>query len=472
MSKAMPKDIAQENSPQKALSKCQPARFIQAVCHFLSGKSILLLGFGREGQSMLSFLTQHLPDAKLAIADQNPIPEASVTKIIGQKTALPPLFTGPSYLDSVKKYDVIIKSPGVAIKDLLPPSEKAKITSMTDLFLRFNTNPIIGVTGTKGKSTTSALIAHLLNATGRKALLVGNIGEPCFNDLSKITPETVIVYELSAHQLEYVQKSPAIAVLLNIYEEHFDHYAKPADYYHAKQNIFRFQTAKDTLIYGDIFRHTTRAQLQAVKSHQINFLQDFTLDPKTFTSPLKGAHFFNDIKAALAACEALGQKRAALLPQLASFKPLPHRLQYVGKFKDIDFYNDSIATASEAVMSALKTFPQTNTIILGGLDRGLNYHALVDFILRQTQVEHILLMPGTAERFTKLFHTALKHHTPKRQFSLHSVTSLEEAVQLAYQHTKPGHVCLLSPAAASYNAFKNFEDRGNQFMALVKKYGA
>ena len=181
-----------------------------SIRDFLAGKSILILGFGREGQSAYDFVRKNLPDANLAIANETPleVPNEQV-------------FCGEDYLEHCKDYDVIIKSPGIPIKDQLDVVTKAKITSLTDLFLRFCPNPIIGVTGTKGKSTTSSLAHHILKNCGRDSILVGNIGIPCFDILPKLQDEDKVAFEISCHQLEYGSYSPHLAVYLNLYEEEF-----------------------------------------------------------------------------------------------------------------------------------------------------------------------------------------------------------------------------------------------------------
>lgn len=229
------------------------------IVDFLRGKKILILGYGREGKSTLEFIRRELPDAIVAVADQQNIVVENTTVI-----------SGDNYLEACKDYDIIMKAPGVVIKNDLDDATKAKVTSQTDLFLRVFGPQTIGVTGTKGKSTTSSLIAHVLKAGGWNVQFAGNIGEPCFNIIDNITPESPVVLELSSHQLEYVKASPHIAILLNMYEEHFDHYATPEDYYRAKCNIYRYQNAQDLLIYGDIFQHVSEAEIKALPQFKID----------------------------------------------------------------------------------------------------------------------------------------------------------------------------------------------------------
>ena len=424
----------------------------QDIIDFLKNKKILILGYGREGKSALSFLQQNLPDAIFAVADQNPIEIDGVDAICGE-----------NYLDAVKDYDVVIKSPGIPTRDFVNADQLSKITSLTDLFLRFCPNTIIGVTGTKGKSTTTSLTHHILKTAGRDALLVGNIGKPCFDTIDLIHDDTIIVFELSCHQLEFVHKSPHIAILLNLYEEHFDHYQKHEDYFAAKKNIYKYQNENDTLIYGDIFQHASRAELEHLPMHKIDIYHDIEIPPEHIHTHLVGDHNLRDIYAAISACEVVGLNREEILPAIESFRGLPHRMEYVGEYNHIKFYNDSIATAQEAVINAVKALKDVDTLILGGMDRGLNYRPLVEF-LRQSSVRNVILLPNTEQSFQRLFNEA-----PFSQ-KLIPVANMADAVDVAFEATAENHICLLSPAAASYGFYKNFEERGADFCNLVKKY--
>lgn len=424
----------------------------EQIIEKLRGRKILILGFGREGKSTLAFLNRELPDAEIAIADINPIEDESVVKYT--------TFTGPDYLNCCKDYNVIIKAPGVSIKNDLPDSEKAKITSQTDLFLQAYRNQTMGITGTKGKSTTSSLIYHILQKTGMRSVLVGNIGKPCFDFLDEITPETIVVFEISAHQLEYVKASPHYAILLNIYEEHFDHYATPEDYYSAKKNIFRLQQTGDLLVYGDIFQHATQAELDAVPSFKIDIEKTEVVPKNQIKTTLLGEHNLKNIEAAAAVAYALRIDGEAFLDAVASFQGLPHRLQYVGTFRGIKFYNDSIATAQEATINAVKAIGDVDTLILGGMDRGLDYHPLVDF-LKHSNVRNILLLPDTGAKIEQIF------AEDRYVQGLIHVKNMEEAVKMAYEVTNPSQSCLLSPAAASYGFYKDFQERGEDYCRLV-----
>ena len=421
-----------------------------SIRDFLAGKSILILGFGREGQSAYDFVRKNLPDANLAIANETPleVPNEQV-------------FCGEDYLEHCKDYDVIIKSPGIPIKDQLDVVTKAKITSLTDLFLRFCPNPIIGVTGTKGKSTTSSLAHHILKNCGRDSILVGNIGIPCFDALDQIKPESIIVFELSSHQLEFVQAAPHIAILLNLYEEHLDHYSNAEAYYDAKKNIYRKQKESDFLIYGDIFEHTKREEIANLPQTTIDLYHDTHILLQNIQTQLIGQHNLYDICDAVTACKILGVSEDEALRAVESFVPLPHRLSFVGEYNGVKFYDDSIATAQEATINAIKSLPDTDTVILGGMDRGLDYHPLIEFI-RHSDVRNVILLPATADNMITIFNEAYYSQT------IVKVSDMAEAVTKAYELTEKGKTCLLSPAAASYGFYKNFEERGDDFCDKVK----
>ena len=424
----------------------------QDIIDYLKDKKILILGYGREGKSALTFVQTNLPNNTVAVADQNELQLDNIQTICGE-----------NYLDAIHDFDIVIKSPGIPTRDFVDASQLDKITSLTDLFLRFCKNTIIGVTGTKGKSTTASLIHHILKATNHDALLVGNIGIACFDAINQIHEDTIIVFELSCHQLEFIQASPQIAILLNLYEEHLDHYKNAEAYFTAKKNIYKYQTADDTLIYGDIFQHASTTEIEHLPMHKIDILHDINIPPNQIKTHLVGMHNMYNIYAAISACEAIGLSREEIIPTIESFHGLPHRMEYVGEFQHIHFYNDSIATAQEAVINAVKALKKVDTLILGGMDRGLNYQPLVDF-LRQSQVRNILLLPNTEQIFMRLFNEA-----PFSQ-KIIPVANMADAVDVAFEVTAKDHICLLSPAAASYGFYKNFEERGEKYCNLIKKY--
>jgi len=208
------------------------------LINFLEKKKILILGFGREGKASLKFLSSILPIKQFTVSDKSPEVLKGVSKDIKR-------ISGENYLSFANDFDLIIKTPGIPSRELLQYVDAGKITSQTDLFLKLFSKQVIGITGTKGKSTTSSLLNHILKNAGLETLLVGNIGIPPFEVIERITKQTKIVFELSSHQLEFVNHSPHIAILLNLFQEHLDHYIEFKAYQLAKLNIAKYQYNTD-----------------------------------------------------------------------------------------------------------------------------------------------------------------------------------------------------------------------------------
>lgn len=444
------------------------------IYEYLKDKKVLILGFGREGKSTYNLIRSKDKKIKLGIADLNNIKDED---ILSDKNVV--LYTGEKYLDCCSSYDLIIKGPGVIIKDYLSSQEREKVTCQTDLFLRFCNCKTIGITGTKGKSTTSSLLYHILKGLGKKTILMGNIGIPVFDIIDNLENDTICIMELGCHQLEYMRISPNIGVILNIYEEHLDHYIDMEHYAETKKNIYRYQNKDDYILLGD---SPYLKSFDNIKSHLIiennignNYfsLDDSNLVIKLNSSKkiipisdvetnLNGNHNLYNILVCLTIVSILDLDIDKSLKEISTFKALPHRMEYIGKFNDILFYDDSIATSQESVIFSVSSLKVVDTIIIGGMDRGLNYRKLVEF-LDKSSVNNILLLPDTNYRIKQLFYTI---GSSKNVIIL---KDMEEAVNYAKKNTRKGKICLLSPAAASYGFYKNFEERGNHFKSLVIK---
>lgn len=370
----------------------------------LKDRSILILGFGREGKATLNFLNKHFPGKKIGIAD--------VKK-------------GKDYLDKLQDYDVIIKSPGIPY---LPEIKKAKemekiITSATQIFFENFKGKIIGVTGTKGKSTTASLIYEVLKKGGLDVYLVGNIGQPALELLDKINEDSIIVYELSSFQLEDLKISPHIAVITNIYPDHLDWHGSFENYKNAKLNITKYQSSEDVLI-------SNKDGVEAAR-----------IIGRVFKIP-----------------------EEKINKTIENFKPLPHRLEFVGEFKGIKFYNDSLATNPHATIFGLQTLGKdVETLIAGGFDRGVDYSILGPAIVK-SNIKNLILFPTTGEKIGKV---VSRQTSDIRQFN---IKTMEEAVKIAFENTSPGKIILLSPASASFNMFSDYEDRGNQFKKYILEF--
>ena len=430
----------------------------------LCGKKVLILGFGREGQSTFRTVLAAGGFAAIGIADRNPVPEW-----VQEKAGVPVLLhSGESYLDDLDAYDLVIKSPGIVLPKPFA-AYRAEITQMAELFLTVYRMQTIGITGTKGKSTTTTLIYHILKEAGVDAVLLGNIGIPAFDMLEEIGPDTKVVFELSCHQLEQGHVSPHIAVFLNLYEEHLDHYGTMEAYGAAKRNIYRNQTEGDVLVCGkDVLpQDDCRSTVIPVTAwegilEELSSRSGIDLDPEEV--PLKGMHNRFNIRTAYEVCRHFVDDRA-FAGGLLTYKPLPHRLEKVGTYGGITFYDDSISTTCETTIQAVNTITDADTVIIGGMDRGIDYAPLIHFLAGHP-IPHILLMEATGERILKeagklepeLAASGRLTYTPH----------LADAVREAYAVTGEGRACVMSPAAASYGIFRNFEERGDTFKELVQ----
>jgi UDP-N-acetylmuramoylalanine--D-glutamate ligase len=391
-------------------------------------------------------LRKQFPDKELLIADRNDKIETLI------KDGKVRFFTGPRYLDALADDVLVFKSPGIVVDHL-----SENITSQTDKFLELYGKQTIGVTGTKGKSTTASLIYHLLKKSGKKAVLLGNIGVPAFDRLDEIDQDTVVVYELSAHQLQIVHHSPGVAVLLNIYPEHLDHFGSFELYRQAKWNINLYQDANDHLMISE--------ELNKEVENRKPSVQFFSVPPKSYVSSLLGVHNQKNMDAALKAVSCFGVRPEEAIPFFSDFQPLPHRLEYVGTYQGVHFYNDSIATVPEAVIEAVKTLERVHTLILGGFDRGLDYAELLCFVRDHPHIRRVIFTGEAGKVMFKMIKT--QPDQGKRYFLAEDMKSVFEIIK---REVNSGETVLLSPAAASYDRYHNFEHRGNIFKEFVKSF--
>lgn len=426
---------------------------VDSIIRRLSGKKILIAGFGREGRSTLRFLQDYMPDAVVGIADKN----ATALQELDKERYM--LFSGDDYMKSSSEFDIVIKTPGISVKDA--DIDVSKISSQTDLFLEAFHSQIVGVTGTKGKSTTSTLIYHLLRESGNDVVLAGNIGIPIFDCIPDITERTIIVYELSAHQLQFINRSPHVGIILNVFEEHLDHFGIFEKYKYAKINVLRYMCDYDVAVVNNDL--SKEAELLKKKYVDFETSQFDCCNIKWEELPLLGDHNKLNVKAALLACISLGISLDKLIPHLYTFKPLEHRQEFVGVFNGMKFFNDSISTIPQATIAALSTIKNVNFLLLGGFDRGIDYSPLASY-LKDNPVENVLVT-GAAGQSIKNALLAVAYKGRIIEYS-----DLESAFEIIRQETKTNGVCLLSPAAASYDRYKNFEERGRIFKELAMKF--
>ena len=423
------------------------------IDRLIKNKNVLVLGYGREGHSTLRMLRSIGSAEMLAVADARDIS----TEVPDDVST----FTGEHYLDVIDMFDVVFKTPGIVLP-MSPENYKCMITSQTEIFMERFKKQIVGITGTKGKSTTSSLLYHVLTESGKPALFAGNIGIPVFDIAEEVKEDSIIVIELSCHQLEYAVTSPGRAVLLNIYEDHLDHYGTREKYAAAKRNIFLNQGSEDVL-------YTTSEALEGFKpASRVELITKEDAPVKSFREipdcRLKGEH--NLLNAAFVykvACE-YGVSEAEFKDALSTFRPLPHRLELIGKIDGVDYYDDSISTTVKSTISAVESIENAKILLVGGMERNIDYTELVEY-LKTSRLSSIICMYESGKRIFDMYEKTSKNEETAPRAIL--TTDLSEAVSYAKKLAKEGDACLLSPAAASYGYFKNFEERGDAFKKLV-----
>ena len=456
---------------------------VDHILNAVRGRKIIILGFGKEGVSTYRFLRKHFPDMPIAVADANP--NLKTDEFDDPKLSFN---NGPDYNQGLNDYDLIFKTPGISFNLLNYFVEPKRITSQTDLFLEACHKQVIGVTGTKGKSTTASLICHILKSAGRKAILAGNIGVPFFDILEQLDDKTMVVAELSAHQLEFIHRSPDYAVLLNIYQEHLDHFNSFNNYQIAKLNITRYQDDRQFLVYNGDDEHIPGL----IKSYNLNrdrciygsepqegpyaccrdgivhFAISGHLEDEYDLSHyhnLPGTHNYYNIMAALAVCRKLGVTHDQIMHGLNTFHGLPNRIEYIGQYDGIAFYNDSISTIPEATVAAVKALRRVETLILGGYDRGIEYGLLLQFF-KEEPMPNIAFTGPAGKRILEEWQAC---DTPMPENHILE-DDFRKIVDFAFEKTSQNKIVLLSPAAASYDQFKNFEERGRVFTQLVQQH--
>ncbi len=431
------------------------------IIEYIKDKKILILGFGREGKSTYNYIRKHLPHKALTIGDMNKpdINDESVSLVYGE-----------DYLKCLGDFDIVFKSPGIAfLEDDMYP-ETTEITCQTDMFLRFCKPTVVGITGSKGKTTTSTLIYEMLKWGGVNTCLIGNIGVPVFEKADE-DESLVAVIEMSSHQLEFTTASPQVAVLVNIYQEHLDHYKTGFEgYVNSKLNIARFQKQGDKAIYNPeqeldgvvdwdkVIVKGNGCPVTFTDAREDEFVNELWHS----TEHLKGEHNRQDIAYALEVARIFGVSDDAVRLAIKNFGGIEHRMEYVGVINGVSYYNDSIATIPTAVIGAVRALGNVDTLLFGGLDRGIDYTDFIDFLF-ESEIKNLVGLPETGHNIIAELE---KKGCKKNMFC---ACDMADAVRLCSEHTEEGRACLFSPAAASYNFYKNFEEKGKHFKELVNQ---
>lgn len=426
---------------------------------------IAILGYGVEGESVYNYYHALYPDAQFVAYDNKPEPKN-------------PLPEGVEFIGSVKDFkniqaDIAVKTPAIAPWSVGVTGE---VTTMTREFIKRCPAPIIGVTGTKGKGTTSSLIRSILDAAGKKTWLVGNIGVGAFDVLDQISPDDIVVYELSSFQLWDLDVSPHIAVVLGIEPEHLDVHKDMADYVAAKANIAAHQKATDIVIYKDGNTYAMEIAKQSVGEH-IPYQSDVNAhvrDDNFYYGEQKvcsvnalripGAHNQDNACAAITAVWSWVQDGEVIARGLSAFEGLPHRLKFVRELDDVLYYDDSIATTPGSAIAALSAFTQPKVIILGGSYKGSVYSELAAKIA-DSDIREVLLIGDEALKIE----AAIQARGVTNYKNLGLSVTMTDIVSEAKAAAQPGDVVILSPSCASFDMFRSYVDRGEQFIQAVQR---
>lgn len=432
----------------------------------LKNKKILILGFGREGQSSWRYLRKHYPKQLIGVADQNTLAQFGPKErgwLSKDKNLV--LNLGKNYLKNLEWPEIIIKTSGIK----LSPNQMKKlrqqgikVTTNLNIFLANTKGRVVGVTGTKGKSTTASLIYAILKQAGKKTVLVGNIGKPFLDYINKESKQTIFVAELSSYQLDTLTEKLDMAVVTSFYPEHLNYHGSLTNYFQAKMNIVRHLKKGGAVIYNQNFR---RVADFIKKQSAVKAIGYSKLAPK-FADQVKllGEHNQQNIAGSMAVAKYWKIGDADIKKALAKFQSLEHRLELVGKFHGINFYNDVLSTTPESTLAAVKTLRDKNlqTLIVGGFDRGLNYANLAREI-KKAKIRTVICWPHTGETMARELRRI------KTAAKIIPVKNMRQTVAAAFKYTKPGEAVALSPAASSYDFYSDYREKGKEYKKLIKE---
>lgn len=424
---------------------------------------IAIAGYGLEGKVNYEYYAHQGHD--VTIADErgslDDLPKG-VSTILGKGA-----------LQQLSGFDMVVRTPGIATKKI---HTDGKIWSATNEFFDKCTTPIIGVTGSKGKGTTCSFITEILRASGKKVELVGNIGRPALEVLDAANKADVVVYELSSFQLWDLEYSPQVAVVLHIEPDHLDVHSSFDDYLQAKANIVNHMSADDK-----VYVHPTNQHAHTIVGNTVGFVRKYA-DAATGIAyvendvfyrngnqlcgvgviSLPGRHNLDNACAAIAAVSTFDVSDDAVIAGIGAFSGLPHRLKCVREFDGVRYYDDSIATTPGSAIAAIRAFDEPKILILGGSSKGADYAELVDVIMA-SNVKKLILVGEEAPKLEAALASADVSYV-----SL-GMTTMTEIVEECQTSAELGDVVILSPAAASFDMFNSYSDRGDQFIEAVNE---
>ncbi|OIP57250.1 MAG: UDP-N-acetylmuramoylalanine--D-glutamate ligase [Candidatus Levybacteria bacterium CG2_30_37_29] len=448
----------------------------------LENKKIAILGFAMEGESSAAFLLKK--GAEVFVFDPRAKEKFDEEKI-GTFEKKGTVFQFGEYPENFSSFDLILRTPGIRVfSEIIQKalSQNAIVTSHTQLFLELCPCPVIGVSGTKGKGTTSTLIFEMLKQQGVDAYLGGNIGIPPLDFFDSLTPDSRVVLEMSSFQLQDIKKSPHIAVLLMLVPEHLDYHKDMEEYLEAKRNMLKFQTEKDFAILNIDYPATRESDLftDAKVFHvsredevgegcfvrddkvwlRLNGVEKKIIDVSEILLP--GKHNWENVCAATLAASLSGVNAENIKKVLKTFKGLPHRLELVSTIKGVRYYDDSFSTTPQTAIAAIQAFSEPKILILGGSSKNSDFKELGEIISENESIKAII---GIGLEWSRI-KAELKTNNSKLKI-IENCFNMEEIVSEASKIAEIGDIVLLSPACASFGMFENYKDRGDKFKKEV-----
>lgn len=422
--------------------------------------------YGAEGQSSYRYYAAKGYDVTIVtpqVSADFPIPSGAQAIV------------GPDAFDHLEDFELVVRSSGIR-PDVLKTN--GKIWSATNEFFKHCPAPIIGVTGTKGKGTTASLIASILRAAGKTVHLIGNIGVAPLEVLEDVKAEDIVVFELSSFQLWDIERSPHVAVVLMIEPDHLNVHSNMAEYVNAKANITKFQSTQNVVVYFPENRYSTEIASQSM-GRKIGYSNSadvgvYVKDGYFYhgnnqicpTGVLKipGNHNLQNACAAATAALQLVDDYDAIVKGFSNFDGLPHRIKLVGEHQGVKYYDDNYSSALAATEAAVRSMDRPTVLIAGGFDKGIDIQDFAKFLAHSPNIKAIVLM-GQVK--TKLYQ-AIYDNGYYAVEVCDDEDNLRDVVAKAVSRTEPGDAVLMSPGFASFDMFKNFTDRGNQFIDIVE----
>jgi UDP-N-acetylmuramoylalanine--D-glutamate ligase len=429
------------------------------------GKKVLIMGLGLHGGGVEAARFFYKQGAEVLVTDLKP--EEKLKESLEALKNLKIKYTlGRHEEEDFKWADLIIKNPDVpSSSPYLEIAKKNNIAIETDitLFFKLSGAYIIGVTGTKGKSTTSSLIYNIIKQKFKRVFLAGNIGVSPLKLLAKVRKGDKVVLELSSFELEDLKQSPNIAVITNIMQDHLNRYKDMTDYVEAKKIIFKYQTKNDNLVLNEDDFIVRQMGAKAIAKVNLVSAKKLPKDIDIKKFKLFGDHNLSNLALAIRVAEILNIDKKTIEKGIVGFEGVPSRQEFIREFNGVKYFNDTTATMPDAVVVAIKTFLENFRdsrliLICGGQNKGLEYNELSEVIKHKNVT--LIMLPGTASE-------KIMEHLGGYS-DINPVSSMQEAVLRAKELAKPKDVVVLSPGAASFNLFKNEFDRGRQFVEAVK----